>query len=335
MSGEYAHPVRLRQLVAVLLALLVTAGLGAGCRGDAPPAAPPRPATPPPAEPWQGSLAPWVAADATAWAYVDLDALRALEPLGDLLAAGDGIGGAMFGARDVLVVWPALPDNRLHVIRTDVPLAPIEASLSTAESPAGRPMQPGSVADRRIWRDAPTSQAVSVAAPNLLVTGSFDAVEAAVWRSRNGAGSSLVPFTHDIEATLAPGPLQRAALARAVPRPELGDLVRRIRQLQLRADVADGLALELRAELEPGAPSGTVRALVAVLLVELLEQVLVIDDAAARVASDVIAEADGTETVRWSARLDPSDVVVLAALIDPDLAAALSAQAAPDPGARP
>lgn len=322
--------------MAVLVALLVATGLGAGCRREAPPAAPPRPAPPPAAEPWSGSLASWVAADATGWAYVDLDALRDLEPLGDLLTArGDGIGAAMTGARDVLVVWPALPDERLHVIRTDVPLGPIEATLGTAESPAGRPMQPGPVADRRIWRDAPTAQAVSVAAPNVLVTGPYDAVEAAVWRARTGATSSHAPFTHDLEATLAPGPLQRAALARAVPRAELAELVRGIRRVDLRGDVADGLALELRAQLEPGAPGGTVRALVAVLLVELLEQVLVIDDAAARVDSDVITEASGLETVRWSAHLEPSDVVVLAALIDPDLAAALQAQVAPDPGARP
>lgn len=260
-----------------------------------------------------------------------MDALREIVPLPPVDDANTtDPGAAMLRAEDVLFVWPAIPDQRLHVVKTGMPLDALESSLGTPDSFVGRELQPGTVADRRIWRDAPTSQAVSVPAPNLLVTGPYSGVEAAVWRVRTDQASAIAPFTHDLEGAIAPGPLQRAAIARSLGRPELSDIVRRTRRVEVTGDVADGLTVDIRATLEPDASPDTVRALGVVLVREALEQVLIVEDAASRVASESSQNTDGTWHVRWSVSLDASDVIVLAALLDPDVAAALPSPDAPD-----
>lgn len=154
--------------VAVLLALS-----GWGCRRDAEPptAAPPRPA----ATAWT-----WVGR-APVWAYVDLGTLRRDERFVDAWDSagpteGDSpLGDALRTGETLVVAWPdALFSERLNVVSGATGLEGLPSSLEAAG------FAPYVAGRGQVWTRAGASWAVAVPDERTLLTGTPEAVRAAM-----------------------------------------------------------------------------------------------------------------------------------------------------------
>lgn len=247
-----------------------------------------------------GELRALLAATPLAWATIDASRLRGDRDIGPLLTMfltpGDPISDALLGADEVaFAVLDAAAEQRVTLIRGPLDEAALRLTLTSDAVLGGGPFTAAPTARGTVYTRGGSSQAIGVAAPNVLIVGDVTSVLAAMAIGPTPGAPTSAPESGDLRATIELPTLARAAVAAAAP-DDVAALVRATRRLDLRVVLGNGIDLRAELALEPGtSPASAAAAIAALARAGLgavgysVEQV----DALLDGAAVVLTEADG------------------------------------------